>query len=177
MNVVGAAKRQVRHIAETVTEKLTEKVTDAATTDSRIQAITIARPRSEVAKFFQDGERLSEVFGDAAEVRSTGPGRLRWTFTLYGSDGPDWECVVVVEDDTSVRFVDSNPDRSAGIVLDFRDAPLDRGTEVIARVTSPAPGALSGALTFKALYRARALLMTGEVPTIKHNPSARASDR
>jgi hypothetical protein len=30
---------------------------------------------------------------------------------------------------------------------------------------------------FKALYRARAILMTGEVPTIKHNPSARASAR
>ncbi|MCW2552947.1 MAG: putative integral rane protein [Mycobacterium sp.] len=52
-----------------------------------------------------------------------------------------------------------------------------RRTEVIARVSSPAPGALTGALTFKALYRARALLMTGEMPTIRYNPSARDSDR
>jgi hypothetical protein len=64
-----------------------------------------------------------------------------------------------------------------GIVLEFGDAPQDRGTEVIARVSSPAPGVLTGPLAFKALYRARALLMTGEVPTIKSNPSARDADR
>ncbi len=93
------------------------------------------------------------------------------------NDGTTWDCVVAVEDDAIMRFVDVNPEKSAGIMVQFREAPQDRGTEVIARTTSPGPGALTGVLTFKVLYRARALLMTGEVPTIEFNPSARDSDR
>ncbi|OBK78472.1 hypothetical protein [Mycobacterium sp. 1274761.0] len=173
MNVVDTAKAQVKQIVE----KVTDKVTEAASTQGGVQAVTIGRPRHEVIDKLRNADFLTQVFGDVADVHESGPERLRWTFRFDGSDGPAWECVVATEGDTQLRFVDVNPDRSAGIVMDLRDAPQDRGTEVIARVTSPAPGALTGALTFKALYRARALLMTGEVPTIKWNPSARGSDR
>jgi uncharacterized membrane protein len=173
MSVVRRAKTHVTEIIG----KVSEKVSDTATTESRVQAVTINRPRPEVLNFFRDANCLSQVFGDVADVTSTGPDRLRWKFTLDGSDGPEWECVIAAEDDARLRFVDVRQDGNAGIVLDLRDAPQERGTEVIARVSSPAPGALTGALTFKALYRARALLMTGEVPTIRYNPSARDSDR
>jgi uncharacterized membrane protein len=172
MSLVDSARAHVKQLVD----KVADKVTDAASTDSRIQAITIARPRPEVLQLFQDPNRLSEVFGDVADVTSTGPARMRWKFVVDGSEGPEWDCVVVTEDETRVRFVDVNPGQ-AGIVLEFRDAPQGRGTEVIAKVIGPAPGALTGALAFKALYRARALLMTGEVPTIEYNPSARDSDR
>jgi uncharacterized protein YndB with AHSA1/START domain len=172
MNVVDTAKEQVRHLVE----KVTEKVGEAATADSRIQAITIARPRQDVIRLFKDAEMLAEVFGDFAEVHSAGAGRLRWTF-LFDGGGPAWDCVIDVDGDTRLRYVDVNPERTAELVLEFRDAPQDRGTEVIARVSSPAPGAFTGALAFKGLYRARAVLQTGEAPTIKHNPSARASRR
>jgi uncharacterized membrane protein len=173
MNVVDTARERVKHIAE----KVTAKVTDAATTDSRVQAITIGRPRAEVVKFFRDPTCLSVIFGDIAKVHGINSHRMRWTFATDEGDGPSWECVVVVEDDIRVRYVDVNPDRSAEIVLKFRDAPQDLGTEVLCRVSSPAPGALTGPLAFKVLYRARALLMTDEVPTIEFNPSARNSDR
>ena len=76
-----------------------------------------------------------------------------------------------------LRFIDVQPDSAAHVLLEFRDASRDRGTEIVARVSAPAPGLLTGPLTFKALYRARALLQTGEVPTLHHNSSARASDR
>lgn len=173
MNVVDTARTQVKQIVE----KVTDKVTDAVSSDSKIQAVTIARPRNEVMHHFQDAGFLSQVFGDVADVQEAGPERLRWTFRFDGNEGTAWDCVVAAEDDMQLRFVDVNPDKSPGIVLNFRDAPQDRGTEVVARTTSPAPGALTGPLTFKALYRARALLMTGEVPTIQYNPSARDSDR
>jgi uncharacterized membrane protein len=173
MNVVESAKAHVREIVE----KVAVSVVDAATTESRIQAVTIPRPRHEVAAFFRDADRLSQVFGDVAEVESAGPDRMRWTFVSQGANGPSWDCVVAVDDETQLRYVDADADSSAGIVLRFRDAPQDRGTEVVARVSSPAPGALTGALLFKALYRSRALLVTGEVPTIKENPSARDSER
>jgi|SoiMetStandDraft_5_1073268.scaffolds.fasta_scaffold143130_2 uncharacterized membrane protein len=177
MNVMDTAKERAKHIVETVSEKVTEKVGEKVTTESRKQAITIARPRHEVIALFQDTERLSVVFGDAAEVQQAGPERLRWVFAIGGNDRFIWDCVVSMEDDARLRFADLDPGSGAEIVLNFRDAPQERGTEVIAQVTSPGPGALSGALAFKALYRARALLLTGEVPTIEYNPSARNSDR
>jgi uncharacterized membrane protein len=173
MNVVDTAKAQVKSIVG----KVTDKVVESAVSQSGVQAITIGRPRNTVVHRFQDAEFLSQVFGDVADVHEAGPERMRWTFRFDGNDGTVWDCVVAVEDEHRLRFVDVNPDKSVGIELDFRDAPQDRGTEVIAKTTSPGPGALSGVLTFKALYRARALLMTGEVPTIKFNPSARDSDR
>lgn len=173
MNVVDTAKQQAKQLAHKVVEKVGEKVT----ADSRVQAVTIARPRADVLDLFQDPERLSRIFGDIADVTGAGAGadRLRWTFA--GDDGPVWDCVVSREGDNRLRYVDVNPERAAGLTLDLSDAPQGRGTEVVARVTAPGPGALTGVLTFKALYRARALLQTGEVPTIARNPSARDSSR
>ena len=176
MNVVDTAKAQVKQLAERITEKVTEKVTDAAATESRVQAITIARPRAEVIALFRDPVRLSQVFGDIAEVNEAGHDRMRWTFLADG-DGPAWDCVVSVEGGNRLRYVDVNPDKPAEIILDFADAPQDRGTEVVTRATAPLPGMLTGLLVYKALYRARALLQTGEVPTIKRNPGARDSPR
>lgn len=172
MNVVDTAKEQAKQLAQ----KVVEKVTEATTTDSRVQAITIGRPKHDVIRLFQDAELLAEVVGDFAEVHSTGEGRLRWTF-LPDIGGPAWDCVVTVEDDARVRYVDVDPEKTAELILEFRDAPQNLGTEVTARVSSPAPGAITGALAYKALYRARAVLLTGEAPTIKHNPSARDSQR
>jgi hypothetical protein len=174
VNVVDSTKEHVKQIVDKVAKKVAEKAPAGVGFDSGVQAVTIGRPRAEVMQFFTDASRLSEVFGDIAEVSSIGPDRMRWKFA---GEGPEWECVVVTEDDARLRFVDVDPNASTGIVLELRDAPRDRGTEVIARVSSPAPGALSGVLTFKVLYRARALVTTGEVPTIRHNPSARASNR
>jgi uncharacterized membrane protein len=177
VNVVDSTKEHVKQLVDKVAKKVVEKAPGGVSFDSRVQAVTIGRPRAEVMQFFTDANRLSEVFGDIAEVSSIGPDRMRWKFSGGDGGGPEWECVVVTEDDARLRFVDVDPNASTGIVLELRDAPRDRGTEVIARVSSPAPGALTGVLTFKVLYRSRALLTTGEVPTIRHNPSARASNR
>ncbi|BBY26758.1 hypothetical protein [Mycolicibacterium sediminis] len=163
MNVLDTAKAQVKQLVEKVTER------PASTT----QAVTIGKPRDDVKSLLHDADRLSQVFGDVAEVRETGPDRLRWTF---GDDGPTWDCIVSSEADT-IRYVDVQADSSADIVVDLRDAPGGRGTEVIARISTPAPGVLTGVLLYKALYRARALLQTGEVPTLQCNPSARDSTR
>jgi len=94
MNVMDTAKERAKHIVETVSEKVTEKVGEKASTGSRRQAITIARPRREVIALFQDTERLSVVFGDVAEVQQAGPERLRWVFAFGGNDRFIWDCVV-----------------------------------------------------------------------------------
>ena len=62
-------------------------------------------------------------------------------------------------------------------IVAFRPAPNHLGTELSLRLKTPAPDLLTGALAFKILYRCRALLQTGEVPTIRSNPSARPSAR
>ncbi|WP_197381584.1 SRPBCC family protein [Mycolicibacterium mengxianglii] len=168
MNVINAAKEQAKGIAA--------KVLHATEREPRSQSITIRQSREAVTDLFQDAERLSQVFGDIAEVEHLGPRRLRWKFAGPDGDTTKWECVVTVQGD-SLRFDDVRPDSTHQIALDLRQAPQDHGTEVIARVSSPAPGLLTGPLIFKALYRARALLQTGEIPTITPNPSARKSDR
>ncbi|MDF2828292.1 MAG: hypothetical protein K0R01_1575 [Mycobacterium sp.] len=175
MNVVDNVKEQLKHVAE----KVAERVADAATTESRVQAVTIGRPRHQVMDFLRDPGHLSQIFGDIAVVEGAGVDRLRFEFAGDGSGDKagEWNCVVSSEEGERLRFVDVNPESEMGIVLDFRDAPQHRGTEVIGRINAAAPGALTGPLLFKALYRARALLMTGELPTIKYNPSARPSDR
>jgi uncharacterized membrane protein len=173
--MVDTAKERVQELIEKLTEKVAEKLPEA-TGDSALQAVTIGRPKNEVIDAFSDPARLSVVLGDVARVESIGSDRLRWTFTATGEEDRDWDCVVSLHGDR-LRFTDARPDSAAGLTLDFRDAPQDRGTEVIARVSAPTPGMLTGLLAFKALYRARALLQTGEVPTLRHNPSARPAAR
>jgi uncharacterized membrane protein len=173
MSAVDNAKARAKSLVTKASEIVAEKVGDVMPTSSSVQAVTIGRPREQVVALFSDPGRLSVVLGDVADVESIGPDRLRFTF---GSDTA-WECVASVEDTAHIRFVDVHPDGRASIVLTFRDAPGGRGTEVIAHLSSPAPGVLTGALMFTVLYRARALLMTGEVPTLHRNPSARPSAR
>ena len=141
------------------------------------QSLTIQRPEQTVKDFFRDPGNLSAVLGDIAAVEVTAPDRYRWEFRQGPLSGAGWDCVLV-DDDGRMRFVDAGPAGDSNqLIIDFSEAPQRRGTEVTLRVTSPAPAILSGALAFKALYRARALLQTGEIPTLQHNPSARASAR
>jgi hypothetical protein len=42
--------------------------------------------------------------------------------------------------------------------------------------SAPAVGAAAGALVIKALYGTKALIETGEVPTLEKNPSARPGE-
>ncbi|WP_304113592.1 hypothetical protein [Mycolicibacterium bacteremicum] len=169
MALLESAKEQAR--------QLVEKVAGSAGHEPTVQAVTIGRPHDAVVAVLSDPAALSRIFGDIAEVASIGPDRLRWTFPgRDADDDPSWECVVST-DGAGVKYTDVRPDSSLEIVVALREAPQDMGTEVIGRISSPAPGLLTGPLLYKALYRTRALLQTGEIPTIARNPSARDSAR
>jgi uncharacterized membrane protein len=157
-------------------KQLVEKVTGPAVAEPAVHAVTIGRPRHAVLAMLRNPETLSQVFGEIADVQAVGPNRLRWTFHDEKTSDASWESVITA-DDHRVRYAGTDADSATEIVVDLRDAPQDKGTEVIARVSAPAPGLLTGPLTFKALYRARALLQTGEIPTLTRNPSARNSPR
>lgn len=138
------------------------------------RALTIERPRAAVEDFWRDPDNLSRVFDGFADVRSTAPDRYEWTAPPDGADAIHWESVLLAEPN-GLKFVDAvDPDR-ARIELEFTDAPRGRGTEVHISATAPLPRQLTGVAAFAVLYRARALIQTGEVPTLDRNPSGRAA--
>ncbi|MGW6331752.1 hypothetical protein [Nocardia rhamnosiphila] len=138
------------------------------------RVLTIERPRAVVEDFWRNPDNLSRVFDGLAGVRSTAPDRYEWTVPPDGADAITWESVLLTERD-GLQFVDAVDPERARIELEFTDAPRDRGTEVHMSATAPLPRQLTGAALFTVLYRARALMQTGEVPTLDRNPSGRAA--
>ncbi|VFA97963.1 hypothetical protein [Nocardia cyriacigeorgica] len=165
MDYIDKAKHQV--------VDLVGKVVGASGGGVSTQTMTIARPRDEVRRFWRDPDNLSAVLQGIARVRQAGSDRLEWTFDPLESDTLRWSTDVVDNAD-ELRFTGEHDEQ---IRLSFADAPHDLGTEVTIRTTSPAPGLLTGAVAFTALYRARALLQTGEIPTLEHNPSGRRAEQ
>jgi uncharacterized membrane protein len=164
MSYLDSAKHQVLGVVK--------KVVDAQPRRAAAQTVTIKCPPDRIEQFWRDPNQMSVVLGDIAEVNAAGQDRYRWRLR----DQPDvaWESRLIPEPE-GLRFVGTEDD--SHIAVTYRPAPRDLGTEVTLRVNTPAPGLLSGAAAFKVLYRLRALMQTGEVPTIQSNPSARKSAR
>ncbi|WP_280334315.1 hypothetical protein [Nocardia wallacei] len=152
-------------------------VTGAVSRGGPAQTLTIGAPAAEVERFWREPDKLSAVFDGVADVHETGPGRYRWTFP-HAPDQAAWDTELLAEGG-GLRFVgiedDDSGRRGPQIRLTFRDAPHDLGTEVTLYARTPLPDILTGPAVFAVLYRARALLQTGEIPTLAHNPSARAA--
>ncbi|MEV3901814.1 SRPBCC family protein [Mycobacterium sp. NPDC050551] len=166
MSALDTAKKQAAEVAGKLADQLPQR--------TATQSVTISVPLERVRQFWRNPDELSVVLGDVGEVEVTGPDRYRWRLQA-GPVKTTWESRLQ-EDISGVRFAGIDDDRNE-IVVTYREAPRDLGTEVTVHAKSPAPGLLTGALAFKVLYRVRALLQTGEVPTIRSNPSARDSAR
>ncbi|MGV9823576.1 hypothetical protein [Nocardia xishanensis] len=172
------------HYIDKAKEQLTDlvgKVAGSMPQGGGSQTVTIGRPRAEVEQFWRDPDKLSEVLHGVAEVRSPAPSRYDWILRPGADDSVEWNTTLVPEED-GLRFTGAAGEDSATrgrpqIRLTFRDASHGLGTEVTIRARTPIPDLLSGAVAFTALHRARALLQTGEMPNLEHNPSARASAR
>lgn len=163
VNQLDAAKKIVGAVT---------KIVDPQPRPATAQTVTIGCPPERVAEFWRDPAQLSVVLGDIGMVESAGGETYRWR--LQNEPDVAWDSRLVT-DAGAVRFIGTGDDNELAVT--FRPAPRDLGTEVTLRVKTPAPGLLSGAAAYKVLYRLRALLQTGEVPTIKSNPSARNSAR
>lgn len=162
MSYLKFAKNQVLGVVN--------KVIAMAPRRARAQTVTIACPVERIEQFWRDPDQLSVVLGDIADIDAEGRNRYRWR--LSAEPSVVWETTLVEEAD-GVRFVgDGNQ-----IEVKYRPAPHELGTEVTLSVKTAAPALLSGAAAYKVLYRLRALMQTGEVPTFASNPSARKSVR
>lgn len=153
------------------------------------RSITVGRPADELYEVWRDPDQFSEVVGRFAEVTALDEDRLHWT--VRGPRGRDvsWETRVVDEEPGEYLRWEASEDATLpneGTVR-FRPAPGDRGTEVTLSVDFDPPGGALGdaalqrldvvpeALAGTALRRFKALVESGEIPTLEGNPSARGS--
>lgn len=156
-----------------------EKVVARASSVEKPVTLTIARPRGEVEELWRDAARLSQIMGTVADVSATASNRYQWTVHLLGGHDVVWQSELI-EITNGWRFVgagDGPAQGTTGVCVLFRDAPADLGTEVTLSLRLPAPDIVLRGAAFKALYRARALLQTGEVPTLTPTPAARPGNR
>jgi uncharacterized membrane protein len=175
MSILDEAKNRAVSLATGVANAVGGK--DAADAVNG-QWVTVNCTVVEAEELWRDPNRMSVVLGELGEVTLSGPDAYRWTLHA-GPVSTTWESRLHSEDG-GLRFVGtgSGSDTDANeILVSYRPAPNGLGTEMGLRTKTPAPDLLSGALAFKVLYRCRALLQTGEVPTIRNNPSARPSAR
>ncbi|WP_432491058.1 hypothetical protein [Kineococcus gypseus] len=133
------------------------------------QTLTVARPAGDVLAAWGDAQVVSRLLGEAGRAEADG---ARWTFTPAAGGPVDAELVPTGE---GLEF--RRP--GGGDVLlrvSTRPAPADLGTEVTCEV-APELSAGLGAVPFTLLYRLRALLLTGEIPTLGPQPAAREEER
>ena len=149
-------------------------------------AATIYRPRREVYAFWREWQNLPRFARHLKRVEDLGDGRTRWT-----AEGPQedvtWEAETVDDvpgERIAWRTVGHADVPNHGEVT-FRDAPMDRGTEVVVRVAYDIPygflGELAARLTgtspeaeiAEAVRRFKCILEVGELPTVEGQSSNR----
>lgn len=142
--------------------------------------VTISRPRAEVEQLWRDGAKLSQILGEVGDVTQPGPNRYRWTVHGPGDRDVVWESQLIESNDR-LRFAnigEDGPEKTTPEVsVAFHDAPGDLGTEMTLSLQLPAPAVVLHGAAFKVAYRVRALLQTGEIPTLTPTPAARPGNR
>ena len=165
------------------TEASREHVTEVERT------LSVGRPAEELYRLWREPQTLGRILGHFADVTPTGGNGWHWK--LHGPLGREleWDSRVVEERAPELlrwEAAEGSALASQGWVR-FRPAPGSWGTEVTLHLSfTPPGGALAEAVlkrlrgipalqTLKALRRFKSLAETGEIPTLDHNPSARAS--
>lgn len=171
VNNAGKAVDNVGHTMNELVRRGANRPPDARNP----QTVTVAAPRARVLQFWRDPANLTAVFGEQVRVETAGADRLRWTWNAAGTS-TTWDTRVDVTAE-GLAFVGEDDADTPGprVVLAVADAPRG-GTEMTLRAEVHVPDLVTGALTFTALYRARALMQTGEIPTLQGSPSARESE-
>lgn len=160
--------------------------TEAEVDTAAIASVTVGRPAAELRSLWLEPETQSRIWSHFATVTALDDQTAVWT--VPGLTGGEYRWRTMKTDETPDRLRWSTQD-GADIpnvgVLTFRPAPGDRGTELHLEVRFDPPGGLVGQALAKlfhiapreivrtALYRFRALALTGEIPTTDPQPAAR----
>lgn len=149
-------------------------------------AITIGRPADELRTLWLDPKTQSRIWTHFAEVTARDPRSADWV--ARGPAGGEYRwCTDTVESGPDqIRWTSRDgADVPNTGDLAFRTAPGDRGTELHLAVRFDPPGGVVGEAVSKlfhivpgeivrtALYKFRALALTGEIPTADPQPAAR----
>lgn len=149
-------------------------------------AATIGRPADELRALWLRPDTQSRIWSHFADVTPLDGRTAEWT--ARGPAGGEYRWRTQVEetapDELRWSSLDGADVANAG-VLAFRPAPGDRGTELHLDVRFDPPGGVVGEAVSKlfhivpseivrhALYKFRALALTGEIPTTDPQPAAR----
>ena len=143
------------------------------------RTVTIDRPRAEIYAYWRDFSNIPRFLEHVESIEDTGEGTHRWTIeTGVGREIVMRTRIVhdVENEEVVWRTVEGSDIESEGHVL-FRDAPGDRGTEVVATVRYRQPGGALGGVVAKMLQvdpktqvrrglkRLKMLMETGEIST------------
>jgi len=149
------------------------------------RSITIEKPANELNRFWREPQNLSKIMGDFVEVTKVSNDRAHCRIRGPFGRNVEWDTQIVEDRPGEVlrwKSISGTRVPNEGSVR-FRPAPKDWGTEATLRFRIDMPGNILAnrkvrmvprILAEKALRRFKSLAETGEVPTLEHNPSARA---
>jgi uncharacterized membrane protein len=149
-------------------------------------SVTIGRPADELRALWLRPEVQHRIWAHFAKVTALDGRTAEWT--THGPAGGEYRWRTAVDESAAseVRWstLDEADVANEGLVT-FRPAPGDRGTELHLNVQFDPPGGMVGEavsklfhivpreIVSKALYKFRALALTGEIPTTDPQPAAR----
>lgn len=147
-----------------------------------VKTCTIRRPALELYEFWRNFSNLPRIIEHPVTLSVIDDTRSEWSVSApFSSQKITWTSEIVNDDHRSLiawRSIGETQVPNAGSIR-FETAPGDEGTEVTVSLEFDPPGGKLGALFSKlspeaparqvsaALRRFKALLETGEIPTIK----------
>lgn len=153
-------------------------------------AVTIAATPETVFAFFRDFARLPSFMKGLKEVQVVSSTRSHWIVELENGLRAEWDAEITAERPNQMiqwQSVEGSQVETSGSIW-FSPAPEDQGTVVGLNLQYKVPGGKLTELLTKVtledpdsiaylnLKRLKALLETGEIPTIEGQPSGRDAD-
>ena len=151
------------------------------------RAITVARPRHEVYRFWRDLQNLPRFMKHLESVQVLDERRSHWVVSAPAGRKVEWDAVIHNEIENELlawRSLENADVDNAGSVR-FSDAPGGRGTEVRVELQYNPPAGIIGAVFAKLfgeeptqqieedLRRFKQIMEAGEIPTTAGQPSGR----
>jgi uncharacterized membrane protein len=152
------------------------------------RAVTIARPREEVYRFWRDLANLPRFMKHLQSVTHTDAGRFHWVAKAPAGRTVEWDAEIINERENELISWRSLPGadvENAGSVR-FSDAPGGRGTVVTVELQYNPPAGILGAFAAQLwgeepgqqiqedLHRFKQILEAGAIPTTTGQPSGRS---
>lgn len=150
------------------------------------EAVTIARPASELYQFWRDQTQLAQVMENVVSIVPEGSDRFRWTVKAPGGKEVSWVAAItndIPDRELTWQSEDGGDIANSGRVR-FENAG-DRGTLVRATIAYDPPAGVVGQLVAKLfqrepriqarrdLHRFKQLMETGEISTSARNQRQR----